>query len=69
MRAAAIEHGQMLAGLDATTEFADIDYESVVNEIAELQGRAHSSHGGFGRAGPTGRRAEAGSRADHRRRT
>lgn len=33
---AAIEHGQILAGLDATTEFADIDYESVVNEIADL---------------------------------
>jgi uncharacterized protein YPO0396 len=34
---AAIEHGQILAGLDATTEFADIDYESVVNEIADLR--------------------------------
>jgi uncharacterized protein YPO0396 len=33
----AIEHGQILAGLDATTEFADIDYESVVNEIADLR--------------------------------
>jgi uncharacterized protein YPO0396 len=34
---AAIEHGQILAGLDATTEFADMDYESVVNEIADLR--------------------------------
>jgi uncharacterized protein YPO0396 len=34
---AAIEHGQILAGLDATTEFADIDYESVVNEVADLR--------------------------------
>ena len=34
---AAIEHGQILADLDATTEFADIDYESVVNEIADLR--------------------------------
>ena len=34
---AAIAHGQILASLDATTEFAEIDYESVVNEIAGLR--------------------------------
>jgi uncharacterized protein YPO0396 len=33
---AAIARGQTLAGLDATTEFADIDYQSIVNEIADL---------------------------------
>ena len=34
---AAIAHGQVLASLDATTEFADIDYGVVVNEIADLR--------------------------------
>jgi uncharacterized protein YPO0396 len=34
---ATIAHGEVLASLDATTEFADIDYESVVNEIADLR--------------------------------
>ena len=34
---AAIEHGQLLAGLDPTTEFADIVDVSVVNEIADLR--------------------------------
>ena len=34
---AAIAHGQVLASLDATTEFTEIDYESVVNEIADLR--------------------------------
>jgi uncharacterized protein YPO0396 len=37
---AAIAHGQVLASLDATTEFTEIDYESVVNEIADL----HAEH-------------------------
>jgi uncharacterized protein YPO0396 len=37
---AAIAHGQVLASLDATTEFADIDYRTVVNEIADL----HTEH-------------------------
>ncbi|MGH3274597.1 MAG: ATP-binding protein [Streptosporangiaceae bacterium] len=31
----AITHGQILAGLDATTEFAEIDFRSIVNEIAD----------------------------------
>jgi uncharacterized protein YPO0396 len=34
---AAIAHGQVLASLDATTEFTEIDYESVVNDIADLR--------------------------------
>ena len=34
---AAIKGGQVLAGLDQTSEFADIDWQSVVNRIAELK--------------------------------
>ncbi|HEY2657381.1 MAG TPA: hypothetical protein VGI55_16470, partial [Solirubrobacteraceae bacterium] len=34
---AAIARGQVLAGLDQTTEFAEIDYQSVVNQIAGLR--------------------------------
>jgi uncharacterized protein YPO0396 len=34
---AAIVRGQVLAGLDQTTEFAEIDYQSVVNQIASLR--------------------------------
>jgi uncharacterized protein YPO0396 len=33
---AAIKAGQVLAGLDQTNEFAEIDWQSVVNRIAEL---------------------------------
>jgi uncharacterized protein YPO0396 len=33
----AIDRGEILAGLAATTEFAEIDYHSVVNEIADLR--------------------------------
>ncbi len=36
----AIARGQVLAGLDETTDFADIDYQTVVNQIAEL----HDEH-------------------------
>jgi uncharacterized protein YPO0396 len=35
-RDAAIEQGQVLAGLDQTREFAEIDWQSVVNAIARL---------------------------------
>ena len=38
---AAVAHGQVLASLDATTEFAEIDYQSVVNEIADLRAEHH----------------------------
>jgi uncharacterized protein YPO0396 len=38
---AAIAQGEVLAGLDATTEFADIDFQSVVNEIADLRAEHH----------------------------
>jgi uncharacterized protein YPO0396 len=38
---AAIARGEVLASLDATTEFADIDYQSVVNEIADLRAEHH----------------------------
>jgi len=38
---AAIAHGQVLASLDATTEFAEIDYQTVVNEIADLRAEHH----------------------------
>jgi uncharacterized protein YPO0396 len=34
---AAIARGQILASLEQTSEFADIDYQSVVNQIAELK--------------------------------
>ena len=34
---AAIHRGQVLAGLDQTREFADIDWPSVVNRIEELR--------------------------------
>ena len=34
---AAIKRGQVLAGLDQTSEFAEIDWPSVVNRIARLQ--------------------------------
>jgi uncharacterized protein YPO0396 len=34
---AAIKGGQVLAGLDQTSEFAEIDWQSVVNRIAELK--------------------------------
>ncbi len=34
---AAIARGQVFAGLDQTTEFAEIDYQSVVNQIARLR--------------------------------
>jgi uncharacterized protein YPO0396 len=34
---AAIKHGQVLAGLDQTSEFAEIDWQSVVNKIAGLK--------------------------------
>ena len=67
-RQAAIDHGQVLAGLDATTEFAEIDYESVVNEIAEL----HSEHDRLTAASAELARLDAdlktGGGADHRRR-
>jgi uncharacterized protein YPO0396 len=36
-REAAIERGQRLAGLDQTREFADIDWQSVVNRIQQLK--------------------------------
>jgi uncharacterized protein YPO0396 len=36
-RDAAIERGQVLAALDQTREFAEIDYQSLVNRIAELK--------------------------------
>ncbi len=36
-RDAAIERGQVLAGLDQTREFADIDWQSVVNRTEELK--------------------------------
>lgn len=38
---AAIGQGEVLASLDATTEFADIDFQSVVNEIADLRAEHH----------------------------
>ena len=38
---AAIAQGEVLASLDATTEFADIDFQSVVNEIADLRAEHH----------------------------
>ena len=34
---AAIKRGQVLAGLDQTSEFAEIDWQSTVNRIAELK--------------------------------
>ena len=34
---AAVTRGQILASLEQTSEFAEIDYQSVVNEIADLQ--------------------------------
>ena len=34
---AAIKRGQVLASLDQTGEFAEIDWQSVVNRIAELK--------------------------------
>jgi uncharacterized protein YPO0396 len=34
---AAIKRGQVLAGLDQTSEFAEIDWQSMVNRIAELK--------------------------------
>jgi uncharacterized protein YPO0396 len=34
---AAVTRGQILASLEQTSEFADIDYQSVINEIADLQ--------------------------------
>jgi uncharacterized protein YPO0396 len=34
---AAIKHGQVLSGLDQTSEFAEIDWQSTVNRIAELK--------------------------------
>jgi uncharacterized protein YPO0396 len=36
-RDAAIERGQVLAGLDQTSDFAEIDWQSVVNRIAALR--------------------------------
>ncbi|HEX6453333.1 MAG TPA: ATP-binding protein [Trebonia sp.] len=36
-RDAAVARGQILASLEQTSEFADIDYQSVVNQIAELR--------------------------------
>ena len=36
-RDAAIEHGQVLAGLEVTREFADLDWQSTVNRIEELK--------------------------------
>jgi uncharacterized protein YPO0396 len=37
VRDAAIDRGQVLAGLDQTREFADIDWQSVVNRTEELK--------------------------------
>src|ERR1019366_2144775 len=34
---AAIRRGQVLAGLDQTSEFAEIDWQSAVNRIADLK--------------------------------
>ena len=36
-RDAAVARGQILASLEQTTEFSDIDYQPVVNQIAELR--------------------------------
>ena len=39
-RDAAVERGQVLAGLDQTREFAEIDWPSVVNQRRATPGRA-----------------------------
>jgi uncharacterized protein YPO0396 len=36
-RDAAIDRGKVLAALEQTDEFSEVDYQSIVNEIAELQ--------------------------------
>ena len=41
-RDAAIERGQVLAGLDQTREFTEIDWPSLVNRIEELKEEKHS---------------------------
>ncbi len=44
-RDAAIERGQVLAGLDQTREFADIDWQSVVNRTEELRAEKRQLEG------------------------
>ena len=44
-RNAAVERGQVLAGLDQTHEFAEIDWQSMVNRAEELRGRAARAGG------------------------